>query len=49
MSWGRAPLLIEIVQGATQESLVSNRDHARVVATRIQAVVHAARDRAFRS
>jgi hypothetical protein len=39
----------EIVQGATRDSLISNRDRARVVATRIQAVVQAARDRSFRS
>lgn len=38
----------EIVQGATHESLISNPDHARVVATRIQAVVKAAEDRPFR-
>jgi hypothetical protein len=36
-----------IVQGATHESLISNPDHTRVVATRIQAVVQAARDRSF--
>ena len=33
----------EIVQAATHESLISNRDHARVVPTTIQAVVQAAR------
>jgi 2-keto-3-deoxy-L-rhamnonate aldolase RhmA len=33
---------IEVVQGASHESLVSNREHARVVANAIQAVVQAA-------
>ena len=35
----------EVVQGASHESLISNREHARVVADIIQAVVQAARDR----
>jgi pimeloyl-ACP methyl ester carboxylesterase len=35
----------EIVQGASHESLISNREHARVVAKTVQAVVQAARDR----
>lgn len=35
----------EIVQGASHESLISNREHARIVATTIQAVVQAARNR----
>ena len=35
----------EVVQGASHESLISNREHARVVAKTIQAVVHAARNR----
>jgi pimeloyl-ACP methyl ester carboxylesterase len=34
----------EVVQGASHESLISNREHARVVARTIQAVVQAARD-----
>jgi pimeloyl-ACP methyl ester carboxylesterase len=34
----------EIVQGATHESLISDREHARVVADTIQAVVRKARD-----
>ena len=35
----------KVVQGASHESLISNREHARVVAKTIEAVVHAARDR----
>jgi pimeloyl-ACP methyl ester carboxylesterase len=35
----------EIVQGASHESLIANREHARVVAKTIEAVVQAARDR----
>lgn len=35
----------EVVQGASHESLISNREHARVVAKTIQAVIQAARDR----
>jgi len=35
----------EIVQGASHESLISDREHARVVAKTIQSVVAAARDR----
>jgi pimeloyl-ACP methyl ester carboxylesterase len=35
----------EIVQGASHESLISDRDHARVVARTILTVVQAARDR----
>ena len=35
----------EVVQGASHESLISNREHARVVAKTIKAVVAAARDR----
>jgi hypothetical protein len=35
----------EVVQGASHESLISNREHAWVVANTIQAVVQAARDR----
>jgi pimeloyl-ACP methyl ester carboxylesterase len=35
----------EIVQGASHESLIPNREHARVVAKTVQAVVQAARDR----
>jgi pimeloyl-ACP methyl ester carboxylesterase len=35
----------EIVQGASHESLISNREHARVVAKTVQAVVQAASDR----
>jgi pimeloyl-ACP methyl ester carboxylesterase len=34
----------EVVQGASHESLISNREHARVVARTIEAVVQAARD-----
>jgi len=34
----------EVVQGASHESLISNREHARVVATTIEAVVQAARN-----
>jgi pimeloyl-ACP methyl ester carboxylesterase len=34
----------EVVQGASHESLISNREHARVVAKTIEAVVQAARD-----
>jgi pimeloyl-ACP methyl ester carboxylesterase len=33
----------DVVQGATHESLISNREHARVVAKTIEAVVQAAR------
>jgi pimeloyl-ACP methyl ester carboxylesterase len=35
----------EVVQGASHESLISNHEHARVVAKTIQLVVQAARDR----
>jgi hypothetical protein len=35
----------EIVQGASHESVISDRQYARVVARRIQAVVQAAQDR----
>jgi pimeloyl-ACP methyl ester carboxylesterase len=35
----------EVVQGASHESLISSREHARVVAKTIEAVVQAARDR----
>ena len=35
----------EVVQGASHESLISDREHARVVAKTIQAVVQAARNR----
>lgn len=35
----------QVVQGASHESLISNREHARVVAKTIQAVVQAAGDR----
>ena len=35
----------EIVQGASHESLISDREYARAVAWAIQAVVQAARDR----
>jgi pimeloyl-ACP methyl ester carboxylesterase len=35
---------LEVVQGASHESLISNREHARVVARTIEAVVQAARD-----
>ena len=35
----------EIVQGASHESLISDRDHAAVVAKTILRVVQAARDR----
>jgi pimeloyl-ACP methyl ester carboxylesterase len=34
----------EVVQGASHESLISNREHARVVAKTIEAVVQQARD-----
>jgi len=34
----------EVVQGASHESLISNREHARVVARTIEAVVQAARN-----
>jgi pimeloyl-ACP methyl ester carboxylesterase len=34
----------EVVQGASHESLISDREHARLVAKTIQAVVQAARD-----
>jgi hypothetical protein len=34
----------EVVHGAGHESLISNREHARVVARTIEAVVQAARD-----
>ena len=40
---------IEVVQGASHESLVSNREHARVVANAIQAVVQAANGRPLSS
>ncbi|HVD79379.1 MAG TPA: alpha/beta fold hydrolase [Propionibacteriaceae bacterium] len=40
---------IEVVQGASHESLVSNREHARVVANAIQAVVQAASGRPLSS
>jgi pimeloyl-ACP methyl ester carboxylesterase len=36
----------EVVQGASHESLISNREHARIVAKTIEAVVRAARYRA---
>jgi pimeloyl-ACP methyl ester carboxylesterase len=39
----------EIVQGASHESVISNREHARVVATTIEAVVHAAIGRSLKS
>jgi pimeloyl-ACP methyl ester carboxylesterase len=35
----------QVVQGASHESLIANRDHARVVAKIIEAVVRVARDR----
>ena len=35
----------QVVQGASHESLVSEREHARIVAKTIQAVVQAARNR----
>ena len=35
----------EVVQGASHESLIANREHARVVAKTIEAVVQAARNR----
>ena len=35
----------EVVQGASHESLISNREHARVVAKTIQAVVDTSRNR----
>jgi hypothetical protein len=35
----------EIAQGASHESLISDREHARVVASTILSVVHAAHDR----
>jgi pimeloyl-ACP methyl ester carboxylesterase len=35
----------KVVQGASHESLISNREHARVVAKTIEAVVQVARDR----
>jgi len=35
----------EVIQGASHESLVSDREHARVVAQTILAVVQAALDR----
>lgn len=37
----------EIVQGASHESVISNREHALVVANTIEAVVQAARDRSL--
>jgi pimeloyl-ACP methyl ester carboxylesterase len=37
--------IFEIVQGSSHESLIANREHARVVAKAIVAVVAAARDR----
>ena len=39
----------QIVQGASHESVISNREHARVVATTIEAVVHAATDHSLKS
>ena len=39
----------EVVQGASHESVISNREHARVVAKTIQAVVQAAADRSLKS
>jgi pimeloyl-ACP methyl ester carboxylesterase len=36
---------LEVVQGASHESLISNREYARVVAKTIKAVVETARDR----
>ena len=39
----------EIVQGASHESVISNREYARVVATTIDAVVHAATGRSLKS
>ena len=33
----------QVVQGASHESLISNRDYARIVAKTIQAVVQSAR------
>jgi 2-keto-3-deoxy-L-rhamnonate aldolase RhmA len=41
-----APASFETVQGASHESLISDREHARVVAKTILSVVQAARDRA---
>jgi pimeloyl-ACP methyl ester carboxylesterase len=35
----------EVVQGASHESLISNREHARIVAKTIESVVQAARNR----
>jgi pimeloyl-ACP methyl ester carboxylesterase len=40
-----ATATFEVVQGASHESLISDHEHARVVARTIQAVVQAARDR----
>ena len=34
----------QVVEGASHESLVSNRDYARIVAKTIESIVHAARD-----
>jgi pimeloyl-ACP methyl ester carboxylesterase len=39
----------EVVQGASHESVISNREHARVVAKTIQAVVQVATDRSLKS
>jgi len=36
----------EVVQGASHESVISNREHAQVVAKTIEAVLRAARNRA---
>jgi hypothetical protein len=38
----------EIVQGASHESVISDREHARVVATTIEAVVQAATERSLK-
>jgi hypothetical protein len=35
----------EVVQGASHESLIANREHARIVAKTIESVVQAARNR----
>jgi hypothetical protein len=35
----------DVVQGASHESLISEREHARIVAKTIQAVVQVARNR----
>jgi pimeloyl-ACP methyl ester carboxylesterase len=39
----------QVVQGASHESLISYREHARIVAKTIQAVVQAAADRSLKS